>query len=104
MGERAECVMLNKGPHIMEAIAALDDILNRMQAHHHKKRTMLRQLYWQRGRPRPALARALEPPGALPFPAEHDPERTSAWQAPWHQYASSRRDPRRGLTAGADGT
>ena len=46
MGERAECVMLNKGPHIMEAITALDDILNRMQAHQHKKRTMLRRLHW----------------------------------------------------------
>jgi pyruvate kinase len=46
MGERAECVMLNKGPHILEAIEALDDILNRMQAHQHKKRAMLRQLHW----------------------------------------------------------
>ena len=46
MGERAECVMLNKGPHILEAIEALDDILRRMQAHQHKKRAMLRQLHW----------------------------------------------------------
>jgi pyruvate kinase len=46
MGERAECVMLNKGPHILEAIEALDDVLNRMQAHQHKKRSMLRQLHW----------------------------------------------------------
>jgi pyruvate kinase len=46
MGERAECVMLNKGPHILEAIEALDDILNRMQAHQHKKRSMLRKLHW----------------------------------------------------------
>ena len=46
MGERAECVMLNKGPHILEAIEALDDILNRMQAHQHKKRAMLRRLHW----------------------------------------------------------
>jgi pyruvate kinase len=46
MGERAECVMLNKGPHILEAIKALDDILTRMQAHQHKKRSMLRQLHW----------------------------------------------------------
>jgi pyruvate kinase len=54
MGERAECVMLNKGPHILEAIEALDDILGRMQAHQHKKRSMLRKLYsWQHlaGRP-----------------------------------------------------
>jgi pyruvate kinase len=46
MGERAECVMLNKGPHILDAIAALDDILSRMQAHQHKKRAMLRRLHW----------------------------------------------------------
>jgi pyruvate kinase len=46
MGERAECVMLNKGPHILEAIEALDDILKRMQAHQHKKRAMLRRLHW----------------------------------------------------------
>jgi pyruvate kinase len=44
MGVRAECVMLNKGPHICEAIRVLDDILTRMEAHQHKKRTMLRQL------------------------------------------------------------
>ena len=44
MGVRAECVMLNKGPHVVEAIAALDDILRRMQAHQAKKRTLLRAL------------------------------------------------------------
>jgi pyruvate kinase len=38
--------MLNKGPHILEAIHALDDILSRMQAHQHKKRAMLRRLHW----------------------------------------------------------
>ena len=46
MGERAECVMLNKGPHIVEAITSLADILVRMEAHHHKKRAMLRKLHW----------------------------------------------------------
>ncbi len=44
MGVRAECVMLNKGPHIVQAVAALDDILHRMEAHQNKKRSMLRQL------------------------------------------------------------
>jgi pyruvate kinase len=44
MGERAECVMLNKGPHILQAVRVLDDILQRMQGHQHKKRSMLRQL------------------------------------------------------------
>jgi pyruvate kinase len=44
MGERAECVMLNKGPHLREAVATLDGILRRMQAHQSKKRSMLRPL------------------------------------------------------------
>ncbi|HEX8592656.1 MAG TPA: pyruvate kinase [Pseudomonas sp.] len=44
MGVRAECVMLNKGPHILDAIATLDDLLVRMQAHHSKKRDLLRKL------------------------------------------------------------
>ncbi|MCX7627547.1 MAG: pyruvate kinase [Methylophilaceae bacterium] len=46
MGERAECVMLNKGPHILEAIRTLDDILQRMQGHQRKKNALLRQLHW----------------------------------------------------------
>ena len=44
MGERAECVMLNKGPYVLEAVRTLDDILGRMQAHQEKKRSMLRKL------------------------------------------------------------
>lgn len=44
MGERAECVMLNKGPHITDAMHTLDDILRRMQAHQSKKRPLLRAL------------------------------------------------------------
>ena len=44
MSERAECVMLNKGPFIREAVSALDNILRRMQAHQTKKRAMLRPL------------------------------------------------------------
>ena len=44
MSERAECVMLNKGPFIREAVGTLDDILRRMQAHQTKKRAMLRPL------------------------------------------------------------
>ncbi len=44
MGERAECVMLNKGPHITEAMRTLNDILRRMQAHQSKKRPLLRAL------------------------------------------------------------
>ena len=44
MSERAECVMLNKGPHINDAIHTLDSILTRMQYHQHKKRSLLRRL------------------------------------------------------------
>lgn len=44
MGDRAECVMLNKGPHVVSAVRALDNILGRMQAHQSKKRSMLREL------------------------------------------------------------
>jgi pyruvate kinase len=41
---RAECVMLNKGPRIDDAIRALDDILRRMRGHMDKKRPLLRRL------------------------------------------------------------
>ena len=44
MSVRAECVMLNKGPHILEAVRVLGDILRRMQDHQVKKRPMLRRL------------------------------------------------------------
>jgi pyruvate kinase len=44
MGERAECVMLNKGPYILDAVRALDNILRRMQTHQRKKSAMLRDL------------------------------------------------------------
>lgn len=44
MGERAECVLLNKGPYILDAVRTLDGILTRMQTHQKKKSTMLRRL------------------------------------------------------------
>jgi len=44
MGERAECVMLNKGPYTVTAVRVLADILKRMQEHQEKKRSMLRPL------------------------------------------------------------
>jgi len=44
MGERAECVMLNKGPYVLDAMAVLDDILRRMQGHQRKKTPLLRAL------------------------------------------------------------
>ena len=45
MAEQAECVMLNKGPFIAEAVTMLDDVLTRMQAHQSKKTPQLRALH-----------------------------------------------------------
>jgi len=44
MAQRAECVMLNKGPYIALAIAELDDILRRMARHQRKTMPLLRPL------------------------------------------------------------
>jgi pyruvate kinase len=44
MGNRAECVMLNKGPEIIAAVEALDNILRRMETHQAKKRPLMREL------------------------------------------------------------
>ena len=44
LGARAECVMLNKGRHINEAIRVLKDILIRMEGHSFKKKNSLRAL------------------------------------------------------------
>ncbi|WP_313951633.1 pyruvate kinase [Accumulibacter sp.] len=44
MGARAECVMLNKGPYILQTLKFLCDVLNRMEMHHEKKTAMLRRL------------------------------------------------------------
>jgi pyruvate kinase len=40
----AECVMLNKGPYVADAVAVLSDILRRMEKHHYKKRSLFRRL------------------------------------------------------------
>lgn len=45
MAERAECVMLNKGPYIGEAMYTLNDILCRMQHHQTKRQPRLRALH-----------------------------------------------------------
>jgi pyruvate kinase len=44
MAARAECVMLNKGPHLLEAIDELQGLLGRMTANQHKKSPQLRKL------------------------------------------------------------
>lgn len=48
MGERAECVMLNKGPFIEKALMSLHNIFSRMQEHQRKKSARLRALNWGR--------------------------------------------------------
>lgn len=44
MSGRAECVMLNKGPHVLDAVRFLDNVMTRMQSHQTKKRAVLRKL------------------------------------------------------------
>jgi pyruvate kinase len=44
MSGRAECVMLNKGPYVVDAVRFLHDVLHRMEDHQQKKRAMLRKL------------------------------------------------------------
>jgi pyruvate kinase len=44
MSGRAECVMLNKGPYIVEAVRFLNGVLERMSAHQSKKRARFRPL------------------------------------------------------------
>lgn len=44
MSQRAECVMLNKGPFLHRAVETLDSILRRMEGHQDKKSAMLRPL------------------------------------------------------------
>jgi pyruvate kinase len=46
MSVRAECVMLNKGPYIADAVRILQDILTHMDAHQYKKISRLRRLHW----------------------------------------------------------
>jgi pyruvate kinase len=44
MSGRAECVMLNKGPRVVEAVRFLGGLLERMEAHRSKQRPRLRRL------------------------------------------------------------
>lgn len=66
LGARAECIMLNKGAHVVEAMATLRDVESRMRDHQDKKRAMLRRLRaWDDDRtPRPRRAGVAVPRGA----------------------------------------
>ncbi len=46
MAERAECIMLNKGPFVLDAIDVLDHVVARMQSHQRKKNVLMRTLNW----------------------------------------------------------
>ena len=46
MAERAECVMLNKGPYLFNALDVLDSVVGRMQHHQLKKTAQFRALHW----------------------------------------------------------
>ena len=47
MSGRAECVMLNKDPHILLALDFLCDLLGRMEGHQTKKSAlMLAEMAW----------------------------------------------------------
>ena len=43
MGQRAECVMLNKGTHILEAVKTLSRLLSVEERHYIKKRHVFRE-------------------------------------------------------------
>ncbi|MFI5201656.1 MAG: pyruvate kinase [Candidatus Kapaibacterium sp.] len=61
MAERSECVMLNKGPFVVQAVAILDDVLRRMQEHQLKKTPQLRELHvWQHSE------KVLQKPATIP--------------------------------------
>jgi pyruvate kinase len=45
MAERADCVMLNKGVHVVRAVEVLEDLLPLMEAHQTKKTSRMRALH-----------------------------------------------------------
>ena len=46
LSQRAECVMLNKGPFLLQALAVLDNVVARMRNHQRKKTAQYRALHW----------------------------------------------------------
>lgn len=49
MGQRAECVMLNKGEHVLEAVETLAGLLSSQERHRIKKRPVFRDITAQHG-------------------------------------------------------
>jgi pyruvate kinase len=59
--ERAECVMLNKGPHVVRAVEVLDELIPLMEAHQTKKTSRMRALHsWPALTPRDASVTIVE--------------------------------------------
>ena len=48
-GQRAECVMLNKGKYIIEAVKILSLLLQTEEKHNIKKRQIFKEFTWQHG-------------------------------------------------------
>ena len=75
MAQRAECVMLNKGPHVVEAIRFLSDVIGKMSRHQSKKTSLLGALHsWPldalaiENRPRAAATEPNASPAIVPAP------------------------------------
>ena len=52
MGQRAECVMLNNGIHIVEAVKTLAGLLSTEERHQIKKHQLFREFTRQNGKTR----------------------------------------------------
>ncbi len=98
MSERAECVMLNKGPYIDDAVVALDDILRRMAGHLHKRSGLLRTLHSWRPSQNQAGAHPASPAGG-----GRDVDRYETRFASWDLDAMSPRWVRLRLSLRLDG-
>jgi pyruvate kinase len=63
MAQRADGVMLNKGPYLAEGVAFLRDVLSRMDRHYDKKFARYPALHaWDRSEPSEAVPGAASPP------------------------------------------
>lgn len=69
MAQRADCVMLNKGPHVVEGIAFLRDVLRRMDRHQRKKTPRMGRLNAWAQMPAPGAAAPQPAPQPAPKPA-----------------------------------
>jgi pyruvate kinase len=74
MAERAECIMLNKGDFILEAVRVLDTIVSRMQLHQRKKRSLMGRLQLVE-RFLASAAQQAEPSSAAAIPGERGEKR-----------------------------